>query len=107
MKERFHGVGEILECTCMTEKKSMENKIAEIKKKMKNLQISYYLTLILNVILLSLSYCHFYYNDNKLVIDLYFIIILLFNLISFYLTYKIANELHFTKYQFEHFSNLK
>ena len=83
------------------------NKIAEIKKKMKILKISYYLIWILNVVLLSLSYYQFYYNDNTLVIDLYFIIILLFNVISFHLTYKIADKLHFTKFQFDHFSNLK
>lgn len=82
------------------------NKIAEIKKKMKILKISFYLIWILNAILLLLSYYQFYYNDNKLVIDSYFITLLLFNTISFYLTYKIADKLHFAKYQFNHFNNL-
>jgi hypothetical protein len=82
-------------------------KINEIRKQKKKYTIFLILIWIINCVLLIFSVYHFFYNGNKLVIDKYFIGLLFLNIISFYGTYKIADQLHFLKYQFNHFNNLK
>lgn len=60
-----------------------------------------------NIALLVLSFLHFYSNNYKLELDTYFFLLLVLNIVSFYLTYIISEKLHFFKYQYNHFKNLK
>jgi hypothetical protein len=60
-----------------------------------------------NIILIFLSFIHFIINDNKLIIDKYFIVLSILNIFSFYLTYRIFDKLNFYKYKYKHFKNLK
>lgn len=61
---------------------------------------------IVNLFLLTLSFIQFFINNYKLIVDRYFIILAILNIISFYLTYLIAERLNFFKYKYEYFKNL-
>lgn len=62
---------------------------------------------VINIILIFLSFIHFFINNNKIVLDNYFIVLTLLNILSFYLTYKTFDKLNFYKYKYKHFKNLK
>lgn len=81
-------------------------KLIELRKQKKTFGFLLIFIWILNIGLIILPVYHFIFNGNKLVIDKYFTALLILNVLSFYLTFKIADKLHFLKYQYNHFKNL-
>jgi amino acid permease len=81
--------------------------IAEIKKKQKKFKLLYYILIVGNILLFILSIYQFILSDNKFSLDRFFIILMVANIATLYLTYKIYDKYNFLKYQFEHFNNLK
>ena len=82
-------------------------KLIEIRKQKKTNTILLIFIWVVNCALLILSIYHYIFSGNRLVIDKYFIALLVLNVISFYFTFKITDKLHFLKYQYNHFNNLK
>jgi len=82
-------------------------KVDEIKKNRKKYKIIYYILIVVNILLFTLSIYQFTLSNNKLVFDFFFISLFIANIIALYVTYKIYDKYHFLKYQFEHFNNLK
>jgi amino acid permease len=80
--------------------------IAEIKKKQKKFKLLYYILIVGNILLFILSIYQFILSDNKFSLDRFFIILMVANIATLYLTYKIYDKYNFLKYQFEHFNNL-
>lgn len=81
--------------------------LIKLEKKIYNFQKLNILIWIINFILIISSFVHYFINNYNIKIDIYFIIILLLNILSFYLTYLISDKLNFLKYKFKHFKNLK
>ncbi len=75
----------------------------EIVRKIKKYKLLNTIIWLINIVLIAIPFVQFY-NNNKIVIDIYFILISILNIGTFYLTYLINDKLSFYKYQFDYFS---
>lgn len=79
----------------------------DLQKKIKRFKFFKIIIWISNILLILLSFYQYYNNNLKLIIDGYFIILTIFNIFTFYLTYLITDRLFFLKYKLDHFNNLQ
>ena len=80
--------------------------VAEIKKKQNKFKLIYYILIVVNILLFILPIYQFILSNYKFSLDRLFIILMIANIATLYITYKIYDKYNFLKYQFEHFNNL-
>lgn len=80
-------------------------KIDEIKIQIKRFQLLLVIIWLVNLVLILIPFIQYY--NNMFVYDIWFFVMAILNIVSFYFTYLLSDKLKFNKYSFKHFSSLK